>query len=146
MGDNVDTRDVMKQILSLCGDCDIRYSGLGNVRLLQYSYPQDGIAQPVTIVLPKNKSRLTFVCCTQSLENVLDTCKVADLCVFICNSSQGEDNVVNGQADLILTSLRAQGLPTSIGLIQGLEMINNPKMKTNMKKYTTRFLLPLSSK
>lgn len=95
----------------------------------------------MTIVLPKNKSRLTFVCCTQNLENVLDTCKVADLCVFVCNTANGEENVVNPQADLILTSLRSQGLPTSVGLIQGLESISNPKIKTNMKKYATRYVL-----
>ena len=68
--------------------------------------------------------------------------KVADLCVFVANVANGEEMVINQQADLILTSLRSQGLPTCIGLTQGLECVQNAKSKTNLKKYATRFLFP----
>ena len=88
-------------------------------------------------MLTRHKRRLTFLCCTQNLENVLDTCSVADLCVFVANVADGEEASMNPQADLILTSLRTQGLPTSVGLIQNLESLS-AKQKTVMKKYATR--------
>ena len=140
MGENADTRAVLKQIIDMSSDCDIRYSSLGFVIFISQNNIQEGIAQPVTVVLPKHKSRLTFVCCTQSLETILDTVKVADLCVFVANVANGEEMVINQQADLILTSLRSQGLPTCIGLTQGLEFVQNAKSKTNLKKYATRYL------
>ena len=100
---------------------------------------QNGISQPVTIVLKKFKRRLTFLCCTQNLENVLDSCKVADFCVFLTNVDGGEEKAMNPQADLLLTSLRSQGLPTSMGLIQNLESLN-AKQSVTMRKYATRLL------
>lgn len=81
------------------------------------------------------------MCCTQNLENVLDVCKVADSCVFVCNTADGEEAVMNAQTDLILTCLRTQGLPTSIGFIGGMASGMAPKMKTAMKKYATRFVI-----
>ena len=94
----------------------------------------------MTVVFPKSKSRMTFVCCSQNLENVLDVCTVADSCVFVCNAADGEEAVMNAQTDLILTCLRTQGLPTSIGFIGGMASGLAPKMKTAMKKYATRFV------
>lgn len=91
----------------------------------------------MTITLPKQKSRLTFLCCTQNLENVLDTCKVADFCVFVCDVSNGEEAIASKQADLILTTLRTQGLPTSMGLVQGLAAVS-AKQRATLKKYATR--------
>lgn len=93
----------------------------------------------MTIVLKKFKRRLTFLCCTQNLENVLDSCKVADFCVFLANVEGGEEKTMNPQADLLLTSLRSQGLPSSIGLIQGLESLS-AKQSATMRKYATRLL------
>ena len=95
----------------------------------------------MTVVFPKSKSRMTFVCCTQNLENVLDVCKVADCCVFVCNTADGEEAVMNAQTDLVLTCLRTQGLPTSVGFIGGMASGMAPKMKTAMKKYATRYVL-----
>ena len=57
--------------------------------------------------------------------------------MFVANVADGEEASMNPQADLILTSLRTQGLPTSVGLIQNLESLN-AKQKTGMKKYATR--------
>lgn len=94
----------------------------------------------MTVTLPKNKNRMTFMCCTQNLESVLDVCKVADACVFVCNTVNGEDGVMNAQTDLILTCLRTQGLPTSVGLIEGMASDMAPKMKTSMKKYASRWV------
>ena len=93
----------------------------------------------MTIVLKKFKRRLTFLCCTQNLENVLDSCKVADFCVFLTSVDGGEEQAMNPQADLLLTSLRNQGLPTSMGLIQNLDSLN-AKQSAAMRKYATRLL------
>ena len=65
------------------------------------------------MAFPKYKTRVTFLCCTQNLENVLDTCKVADICLFVTNGADGEEGAISPQADLLLTALRNQGLPTS---------------------------------
>ena len=90
-------------------------------------------------MLKKFKRRLTFLCCTQNLENVLDSCKVADFCVFLTSVAGGEEQAMNPQADLLLTSLRSQGLPSSMGLIQSLDSLN-AKQSAAMRKYATRLL------
>ena len=89
--------------------------------------------------MKKFKRRLTFLCCTQNLENVLDSCKVADFCVFLTSVAGGEEQAMNPQADLLLTSLRSQGLPSSMGLIQSLDSLN-AKQSAAMRKYATRLL------
>ena len=87
---------------------------------------------------PKYKTRVTFLCCTQNLENVRDTCKVADICLFVTNGADGEEGAISQQADLLLTALRNQGLPTSMGLLWGLDAISSAKTRTNMRKFCTR--------
>ena len=87
---------------------------------------------------PKYKTRVTFLCCTQNLENVLDTCKVADICLFGTTGADGEEGAISQQADLLLTALRNQGLPTSMGLLWGLDAISSAKTRTNMRKFCTR--------
>ena len=49
--------------------------------------------------------------------------------------------MISSQADLIFTTLRNQGLPTSMGVIQNLEAIANQKQRSNMKKFCSRFVL-----
>lgn len=90
------------------------------------------------MAFPKYKTRVTFLCCTQNLENVLDTCKVADICLFVTNGADGEEGAISPQADLLLTVLRNQGLPTSMGLLWGLESISSQKTRVNMRKFCTR--------
>ena len=90
------------------------------------------------MAFPKYKTRVTFLCCTQNLENVLDTCKVADICLFVTNGADGEEGAISPQADLLLTALRNQGLPTSRGLLWGLESISSQKTRVNMRKFCTR--------
>ena len=90
------------------------------------------------MAFPKYKTRVTFLCCTQNLENVLDTCKVADICLFVTNGADGEEGAISPQADLLLTALRNQGLPTSMGLLRGLESISSQKTRVNMRKFCTR--------
>ena len=63
---------------------------------------------------------------------------MADICLFVCDASAGEEMVISSQADLILTTLRNQGLPTSMGIIQNLEAIANQKQRANMKKFCSR--------
>ena len=90
------------------------------------------------MAFPKYNTRVTFLCCTQNLENVLDTCKVADICLFVTNGADGEEGAISPQADLLLTALRNQGLPTSMGLLWGLESISSQKTRVNMRKFCTR--------
>lgn len=71
------------------------------------------------MAFPKYKTRVTFLCCTQNLENVLDTCKVADICLFVTNGADGEEGAISPQADLLLTALRNQGLPDEHGSAVG---------------------------
>ena len=63
---------------------------------------------------------------------------MADICLFVCEASAGEEMVISSQADLILTTLRNQGLPTSMGIIQNLEALTNQKQRANMKKFCSR--------
>ena len=63
---------------------------------------------------------------------------MADICLFVCDASAGEEMVISSQADLILTTLRNQGLPTSMGIIQYLEALTNQKQRANMKKFCSR--------
>ena len=70
----------------------------------------------------------------------MDTCKVADICMFVTNASNGEEQAISSQADLLLTTIRNQGLPASIGFISNLADITNQKQRTNMKKFCTRYV------
>lgn len=99
----------------------------------------EGIGSPVTLVLPTLKKRMTVLCCSQSLEMILDVTKVADYCVYVTDVSNGEEGVMNDAADLFLSAIRTQGFPTPVCMIQGLDKLNQ-KEKQNMRKYSTRLL------
>ena len=71
---------------------------------------------------------------------MLDTCKVADICMFVTNAANGEELTISAQADLLLTTIRNQGLPASIGFISNLADITNQKQRANMKKFCTRYV------
>lgn len=58
--------------------------------------------------------------------------------MFVTNAANGEEAAISPQADLLLTAIRNQGLPASVGFISNLGDIANQKQRANMKKFCTR--------
>jgi hypothetical protein len=97
----------------------------------------------------KGKERLTVVTTKREIYNILDICKVADVIIFV--SSCKNVDASNWKLDpdkyspsidelgyKILSMIRAQGIPTHMGVIQDLDLIN-AKYRTDIKKLFTRY-------
>ncbi|EEC13624.1 ribosome biogenesis protein tsr1, putative [Ixodes scapularis] len=88
------------------------------------------------ISLPRFKKRYSFVLPQQGdIYSILDATKVADTVVLLYSLDSGFDDV----GDTILSVLFAQGLPSPIHVIQGLEAIA-VKQRSEAKKQITKIL------
>jgi len=89
--------------------------------------------------------RLTYVRCSDVI-GALDACKAADIVVVVLGlqpMSTTLATVLDGAVDVdgraLLTALKAQGLPTCLGAIQGLESVPE-KIRAAAKKHASTFL------
>ncbi|CAN7989115.1 unnamed protein product [Ixodes hexagonus] len=88
------------------------------------------------ISLPRFKKRYSFMLPRQGdLYSILDATKVADTVVLLYSLDSGFDDI----GDTILSVLFAQGLPSPIHVIQGLEAIAM-KQRSEAKKQITKIL------
>ncbi|KAG0415338.1 hypothetical protein HPB47_007491 [Ixodes persulcatus] len=88
------------------------------------------------ISLPRFKKRYSFVLPQQGdIYSILDATKVADTVVLLYSLDSGFDDV----GDTVLSVLFAQGLPSPIHVIQGLEAIA-VKQRSEAKKQITKIL------
>ena len=71
--------------------------------------------------------------------SMLDAAKVADIVVVVFRATAGTEDYIDELGDQFLTCLRAQGVPSVIGVIHGLQDIKNKKEKDEMKKLGQRF-------
>jgi len=68
----------------------------------------------------------------------LDISKVADIVVLVMNAESDSELGVDDKGENFISLIKAQGLPTILGLLQGLEAMPIKK-KGDIKKYHTRY-------
>jgi len=91
-------------------------------------------SSPITVQVPTWKQRLTLITPSQNVNSVLDTTKVADIILLVIPAVDG----VDAFGQLLISLMKGQGLPTVIGIIQGLEDIPI-KQRQQTKKMHTKF-------
>ncbi|RLN71931.1 hypothetical protein BBJ28_00022611, partial [Nothophytophthora sp. Chile5] len=89
-------------------------------------------------VFSQHKQKLCVVDCGCDLLVALDAAKVADVVVFVLPVHGGAEGCLSDAGERIVSAIRAQGVPTTVGLIQGLET-HTPKAQSDLKKFGTRF-------
>ncbi|KAE8883214.1 Pre-rRNA-processing protein [Phytophthora fragariae] len=89
-------------------------------------------------VFSQHKQKLCVIDCGCNLLVALDAAKVADVVVFVLSVHNGADGGLSEEGVRIVSAVRAQGLPTTVGLIQGLEK-HTPKGQADLKKLGNKF-------
>lgn len=86
----------------------------------------------------QHKQKISVVDCGNDLLVAMDAAKVADVLVFVLAVHEGTEASVNVAGAKIISAIRAQGVPTTIGVIQGLDR-HPPKLQNDLKKFSTSF-------
>ncbi|KAI9908137.1 hypothetical protein PsorP6_004456 [Peronosclerospora sorghi] len=97
-----------------------------------------GLQNCTTGVFSKSKQKLCVVQCGCSLLVALDAAKVADVIVFVLSVQNGVNGGLSEEGIKIVSAVRAQGLPSTVGLIEGLEQ-HAMKSQTELKKLGHKF-------
>ncbi|CEG47903.1 pre-rrna-processing protein tsr1 [Plasmopara halstedii] len=101
---------------------------------------QDGIRlKNCTVgIFSQHKQKLCVINCGCNLLVALDAAKVADIVVFVLSVHNGVDGGLSEEGVRIVSAIRAQGLPTTVGVIQGLER-HTTKSQSELKKLGSKF-------
>lgn len=100
----------------------------------QWSYHEKNAPNsPLIVSVPKHKSRLALYPTSRNLIALLDIAKVADTVLFVMDHSE----VIDSYGAALLSALMAQGLPTVMGAIVGLENVN-VKQRSDARKSATK--------
>lgn len=89
-------------------------------------------------VFAQHKQKVCVIECGNDLLVAMDAAKVADIIVFVLPLHAGIEGGVNTAGDRIISAIRAQGIPSTIGVIQGLDA-HTPKLQNDLKKYGQRY-------
>jgi pre-rRNA-processing protein TSR1 len=128
LADNANTAAI-RSMLSSAGDGGIAYnSPLGT---------DGGVCKPITVKFATHKQRFTIVESTRDITCVIDVAKVADILVFVTSVADGTDGCVDEFGDAAMSAVRAQGVPTVVGFVHGLEGLT-AKAKSDSRRYATR--------
>ncbi|CAM9413488.1 unnamed protein product [Discosporangium mesarthrocarpum] len=100
--------------------------------------PTTGV-EMLTASFSKFKQRFTFVTPDRDLQSVLEFAKVADLLLVVLPVGDGQEGCVDEEGEMMLTSLKAMGLSSVVGLVQGLDLLKNGKQQSEMRKWAQRF-------
>lgn len=99
---------------------------------------QNGLRNCTVGVFAQHKQKVCVVECGNDLLVAMDAAKVADIIVFVLPLHGGAEGGVNTMGDRIVSAIRAQGIPSTVGVIQGLEG-HTPKLQNDLKKYGQRY-------
>uniref|UniRef100_K3W7F2 Bms1-type G domain-containing protein n=1 Tax=Globisporangium ultimum (strain ATCC 200006 / CBS 805.95 / DAOM BR144) TaxID=431595 RepID=K3W7F2_GLOUD len=99
---------------------------------------QNGLRNCTVGVFSQHKQKVCVIECGNDLLVSLDAAKVADIIVFVLPLHAGVEGGVNANGDKIISAIRAQGVPSTIGVIQGVEA-HTAKMQSDLKKYGQRY-------
>jgi len=124
LDDKVDVAKLLESMCEVAGNKRVNSTTAGHVMLTSSKL--------------KN-SRFMFLNTARNLMSMLDAAKVADLVVVVFRATAGTEDYIDELGDQFLTCLRAQGLPSVIGVIHGLRDIKNKKTQNEMKKLSQRF-------
>uniref|UniRef100_M4B1B8 Bms1-type G domain-containing protein n=1 Tax=Hyaloperonospora arabidopsidis (strain Emoy2) TaxID=559515 RepID=M4B1B8_HYAAE len=91
-----------------------------------------------TGVFLQHKQKISVVACGCNLLVALDAAKVADVVVFALSVQDGVEGGLSTEGVQIVSAIRAQGLPSTVGVIQGLEK-HTAKGQAELKKLGHKF-------
>ena len=123
LADNVDLAAIQASIV---GVADARDERQGPGSALQ------------TLAFSSYKERLTVVRTHRDMVSVLDAAKIADVILFVANLAEGPEGAVDEQGLSMISALRAQSMPASIGCVQGLEGLKG-RVLLEGRKWGQRF-------
>ena len=93
----------------------------------------------VTCISTRYKHKYSVVECPRDLFCILEMTKIADLVVFVMSTADVPDEF----GEQTLSAIRAFGMPSCIGIVQGLEAVpakkKNDVKKAYLKYFTTNF-------
>jgi hypothetical protein len=102
------------------------------------------IGDPVIATIPAPKHRvLVLDCSSRDLMTSLHFAKCSDVVVIVINVAQGEDYTYDDQGSAFLTAFKAQGMPTVVGLVQGLDLAP-PKRQSDLKRFAHKCVCSFS--
>jgi pre-rRNA-processing protein TSR1 len=144
----VGTRDGPPQIVAIIGispDADVKQM---RQRMLDYCHENSGVLLPsdrphlwtVQARVDGNKQhKYTFVEVPRESMAVLDATKVADTVVLVTTPSPDNDTVYTDEVSHeILSLIQAQGVPTVVGTLQGIDRVPR-KHQSTVSKSCTKF-------
>lgn len=127
---------------SFCDTAAVRESLL-RIREPQQALGEDvvveGSSSSTTALFRAMKQRFTFVLPSFGLRECLEAVRVADLVVFVLDVGRGSEGAIGEEGDLILSATRAQGLPTAVGVVQGLAHHTGHKSQAELRRFGHRF-------
>lgn len=89
-------------------------------------------------VFAQHKQKVCIIECGNDVLVAMDAAKVADIIVYVLPVHQGIDSALNVSGARIISAIRAQGQPATIGCIQGLDLCTG-KAQADLKKLGQRF-------
>ncbi len=96
------------------------------------------MGDPILATIPAPKHRvMVFDCASRDLMTALYFAKAADVVVVVINVAHGEESTYDEAGSLFLTAFKAQGMPSVVGLVQGLDLLPQ-KRASEMKRYSQR--------
>ncbi|DAZ99793.1 TPA: hypothetical protein N0F65_001302 [Lagenidium giganteum] len=123
-------------------------SGLANLREVEDSIlesanqieepQQHGLLNCTVGIFTQHKQKVCLIECGNDLLVSLDAAKVADILVYVLPMHEGPDSCVSDEGERIISAIRSQGVPSVVGVIQGLEG-HAAKAQADLRKYGTRF-------
>lgn len=140
----VDPKLIKSRLISLSGEEESKEE--------LKAYPVDNAGSSIN-----KKERLIYKVCSRDSYETLDVCKTADVVVFVmsCKNAQLDKlkddpdiyaNAIDEEGYHILSLLRVQGLPPSVGVLQHLEEIPKKKQNEVRKLFNRYFVSELSEK
>lgn len=99
---------------------------------------QNGLRNCTIGVFAQHKQKVCVVECGNDLLVAMDAAKVADIVVFVLSLQGGVEGGVSPMGERIVSAIRAQGLPSVVGVIQGLEG-HTAKQQGDLRKFGQRY-------
>lgn len=124
--------------LSLSPRANCEALGLEVVNAAAASTLGTGNAQSVTCLFEEPRMRVTLIRPERNLDGAIEAARVADVLVLALDMSAGEDGAEDELTDVMITTLKAQGLPAVLGVTQGLDGLST-KEQARARSYGKRF-------
>ncbi|KAJ3149516.1 hypothetical protein HDU86_006921 [Geranomyces michiganensis] len=92
--------------------------------------------RPSVLAVERFKQKLHLVPLRRNLLEILDAVKVADFVLFVVSAEVEVDTF----GDLVLTTIKAQGVPSTFSAVQHLERITTKKQQDAVRKSLTAYM------